>query len=136
MPYTQPHSVPEEGFGTIFDQPWWKRLTSLEPALVRSVVIAVVGVLALAGLDATAVGDKLIDGWTYIFAVLPLIQGWWTRQAVVPTAKTVAVLRPDGQVEAADAAPEPNGEIVTVQEVPEYDAERLGIDPHPYLDEE
>lgn len=44
--------------------------------------------------------------------------------------------RSDGQVVATANSPLPTGEIVTVQEVPEYDAERLGVDPHPYLDEE
>lgn len=68
---------------------WWERVKSFEPALLRAVVVAVVGVLALVGIDATETGDKIVTGWTYLFSLIPLLQAWWTRAAVTPNAKVV-----------------------------------------------
>lgn len=65
--------------------PWWERLRLFEPAMVRAVVVAVVGVLALWGVDAADVGERVSGSWELLFAVLPIVQGWWTRTVVSPS---------------------------------------------------
>lgn len=66
---------------------WWTRLRTAEPALVRAVVFAVVGVLLIWGIDLTEWGEKISASWALLFALIPLVQGWWTRSVVTPTAK-------------------------------------------------
>lgn len=66
---------------------WWARLRTAEPALVRAVVIAVVGALAVWGIDLTEWGDRVNATWALLFPLIPLVQGWWTRTVVTPTAK-------------------------------------------------
>lgn len=95
---------------------FWERLRTLEPALVRGVVVALVFVVGLVGFNIADVGDKVVAGYTAIFAVIPLIQAWWTRSAVVPASQVVAVVAPDGQALAGPASPVPDGEHVVVEQ--------------------
>lgn len=103
----------------------FERLRTLEPAVVRGVVVALVFVVGLVGFNIADVGEKVVAGYTALFALIPLIQAWWTRSAVVPASQVVAVAAPDGQVFAGPAAPEPDGTIVVVTEA---------IDPFDWLD--
>lgn len=66
-----------------------KRLLSLEPAIVRAVLGALVIVVGAIGFDVTGVAERIDVAWTALFAAAPLVVGWWTRQAVTPNAKVV-----------------------------------------------
>lgn len=64
----------------------WK-LVHLDPAVYRALIIAVFGILASIGV---VVSDQVPDQvLVLILALLPLIQGVWTRDAVVPEEKVV-----------------------------------------------
>lgn len=90
----------------------WQRIKTFEPALLRAVVLAVVGVLALWGLDLTEWGDRVVNSWTLLFPVLFLVQGWWTRSSVTPAAAVVEEVRPNGEIVAGPASPLPTGSVV------------------------
>jgi hypothetical protein len=94
------------------DEPLWKRLLTLEPALVRGVVTAIVSVALIWGLDLTDLGDKVNETANIIGALLPLLQAWWTRSAVTPTAQVVRKEEADGAIVAGPAAPEPTGLVL------------------------
>lgn len=87
---------------------WWQRVRTFEPALLRAALAAIVVVLAAVGLDVSDVTGRIDVAWTAIFAVLPLLQGWWTRQATTPTAVVVEQATPSGEVVAG-----PANELVT-----------------------
>lgn len=93
----------------------WQRIKTFEPALLRAVILAVVGVLALWGLDLTEWGDRVVNSWTLLFPVLFLVQGWWTRSSVSPAAAVVEEVQPNGDVVAGPASPLPTGTIVSQQ---------------------
>lgn len=95
---------------------FWERLRTLEPAVVRGVVVALVFVVGLVGFNIADVGDKVVAGYTALFALVPLIQAWWTRGVVVPASQVVAVATSDGQAVAGPASPIQNGEIVVVDQ--------------------
>lgn len=65
----------------------FERLLALEPALVRSVASVVVLIGANVGLNINAHVDSAVTVTLAVLALLPLIQGWWTRAAVTPNAK-------------------------------------------------
>jgi hypothetical protein len=91
---------------------WWERVKKFEPALLRAVVLAVVGVLGLWGLDLTEWGDRLVNSWTLLFPVLFLLQGWWTRSVVVPQANVIEQVTPEGLVLAGPASPVETGTVL------------------------
>lgn len=97
-----------------FDQPWWRRLTSLEPAVVAGVVTAVVGVGALVGIDLSDLGERITAAWLLILPALALVQAWWTRSRVTPTARTAAVVDRAGHTLAGPASAEPTGAPVVI----------------------
>lgn len=77
------------------DEPsWWARLRTAEPALVRAVVAALVGALLIWGVDLTQWGDRVNATWALLFPLIALVQGWWTRTVVTPTARTTAAAAP------------------------------------------
>lgn len=86
------------------DSFWWK-LVNLQPATWRGIVTAVVALAVAVGFKvAPEVPDAV---FLVILAVLPVIQGVWTRKGVTPNAK-VAVVVPDpinapNTVEAGEA---------------------------------
>ena len=65
------------------------RLLSLEPALVRSVAAFIVLVASNIGLNITDEANQAVTVVLAGLALVPLLQGWWTRQAVTPNAKVV-----------------------------------------------
>lgn len=90
----------------------WQRIKTFEPALLRAVVLAVVGVLALWGLDLTEWGDRIVNSWTLLFPVLFLVQGWWTRGVVTPQNAVVETVDEHGTHLAGPASPLPTGSVV------------------------
>lgn len=70
----------------------WYRLTKLEPAVYRGLIVAVVAILATVGVSiAPGLPDQII---ALIWAVSAIVQALWTRQSVTANAK-VAVSVPD-----------------------------------------
>lgn len=83
---------------------WW-RLTHLDPAVYKGLVVAVIGLLAALGIViAPGIPDQVIG---LVVAVMAIVQGIWTRRDVTPNAKVVAYL-PDPfephAIEAGNAA--------------------------------
>jgi hypothetical protein len=66
---------------------FFARLNAFEPAMVRAVLSAVVVILGTVGLEFAPIADKIDTAWVALFAVLPILQGMLTRQAVTPNAK-------------------------------------------------
>jgi hypothetical protein len=65
---------------------WWK-LTHLEPAVYRALIMAVFGILASLGIVVSdAIPDQVV---VLVLALLPLIQGVWTRAGVTANDKVV-----------------------------------------------
>jgi hypothetical protein len=66
----------------------WKYLSTFEPAALRGVWVSVVGLLTALGLQLS---DTLTGKADAILAaavvIIPILQGLWTRQAVVPVAR-------------------------------------------------
>lgn len=78
--------MPEESF-------WW-RITHLEPAIFKGLILSLVGILAAFGVHVSdAVPDGLIG---FIIAGLAFAQALWTRRSVTPNAKVVAYVDNDG----------------------------------------
>lgn len=80
-----------------------RRLLTLEPALLRAVLVAIAVVLGTVGLDATDAFERVNVAWAALFAVFPLVQGWWTRTAVTPNAAVVEQVKPSGVIVAGPA---------------------------------
>lgn len=83
-----------------------RRPTRTEPAMIRGVIVAVLGLLTTLGASWAADVDK---GTIATFAVgisvfLPLLQALWTRYAVTPNANVVAQVTPAGNVVTGEAA--------------------------------
>lgn len=89
-----------------------RRLLTLEPALVRGVITAIVFVAALWGLDVADLGEKVSQTILVLLALVPLIQAWWTRGVVTPDAKVVQSVEPNGDVVAGPASPSPTGMVL------------------------
>lgn len=71
---------------------FWYRLTKLDPALFRGLVIAAVAILASIGVAINpALPDALVG---LIWALSAVVQALWTRPAVTANAR-VAVSVPD-----------------------------------------
>lgn len=60
----------------------WERLKTFEPALLGAAIAAVVGTLALWGIDVSAIGDRIDGSWALLYPVIILVQGWWVRGKV------------------------------------------------------
>lgn len=72
---------------------FWERLAALNPAVVRAVVVAIVGVVALVA--GKAIDDGTVDVIVNVLMViLPIVAGFFIKRAVTPNAKVV-VLKPD-----------------------------------------
>jgi hypothetical protein len=93
--------------------PWWRRLLTLEPALVRGTITALVTLGLVWGVDFTALGDQLGRTADILLGLSALIGAAWTRSVVTPTARVVQVVGPDGTVTAGPASPLPTGAVIT-----------------------
>lgn len=68
---------------------WWK-LTHLDPAVYKGLVVAVIGLLAAFGVAiAPDIPDQVIG---LVVALMAIVQAIWTRRDVTPNAKVVAYL--------------------------------------------
>lgn len=95
---------------------FWYRLTKLDPALYRGLIVATVTLLASIGvIVAPGIPDALI---AFVAIIIPIIQALWTRSAVTANAR-VAVVVPDpvfapDEVEPGEAVTTaPNSEIIS-----------------------
>jgi len=89
-----------------------KRLSTLEPVLVRAVIVAVVMLAAIWGANFTALGDQIGRSVDIIYAAAVLVSAWWARSAVTPTATVVETVTPDGTRIAGPASPLPTGSVI------------------------
>lgn len=94
---------------------FWYRLTKLEPAVYRGLIVATVALLASIGIVISpGVPDALVG---FIWALSAIVQALWTRGSVTANAR-VSVLVPDPVnnpqiVEAGEAiSTAPNAEII------------------------
>lgn len=92
---------------------WYHRLVTLEPAVIRGLLVSVFAVLALFGVEF-ATEENALTIVNAIVAVLPLLAGVFIRGAVTPVAKTAAREGEHGGFVAEDAAPYPNETPVDV----------------------
>lgn len=92
---------------------WFRRLATLEPAVLRGALVSLFAVLALLGAE-WATEANAITVVTAVTAVLPLLAGIFIRPAVTPNAKTAAKEATEGGYEAGEAAPYPEGTPVEV----------------------
>lgn len=89
-----------------------RRLLTLEPAVVRGVIGALVLVLALWGVDAADLGSRVEQTVLTVLALVPLVTAWWTRSAVTPNAKVAEAVEADGTRVAGPASPLPTGATI------------------------
>lgn len=90
----------------------WKKLLTVEPALVRGVIGAIVSIGLIWGLDFTGVGEQLAQTADIVGGLVVLLTAWWTRSAVTPAALVVEEVKPDGRVVAGEASPLPTGQVI------------------------
>lgn len=110
----------------------WRRLLTLEPAVVRVVVGAIVAALLVWGVDLTDLGERIAATADILGGTLvPALTAWWVRSGVTPTAKVVQEVTADGLVIAGPASPLPTGARVLTP--PEHDAD---LSPYPYRSED
>lgn len=83
-----------------------------QPAVIRGVIVAALGFLASLGFGwAADVDRETIAAVSVLLAtLLPILQGFWTRAAVVPAETTLAYVAAGGVPVAGDAATEPTGQ--------------------------
>lgn len=88
---------------------WLKKLVTLEPALVRGIVGALVAIGLVWGVDFTGVGEQISETADIVGGLVALLTPWWTRAAVTPAALVVEEVKPDGTTVAGPASPLPTG---------------------------
>lgn len=68
---------------------WW-RLTHLDPAIYKGIVVAVVALLTSIGVVISpTIPDSVV---ILIVAVMSMVQALWTKTSVTPNAKVIAYL--------------------------------------------
>lgn len=97
---------------TVSKMTGWKRLLTIEPALVRGVIGAIVSIGLIWGLDFTGIGEQLAQTADIVGGLVVLLTAWWTRSAVTPAALVVEEVKPDGRVVAGEASPLPTGQTI------------------------
>lgn len=65
---------------------WWVRLRTMEPAMLRGIVGAVVVALGYWGVNVSDVADKISNSYAALFPVVILVISWWTRSVVYSPA--------------------------------------------------
>lgn len=105
---------------------WWEHVRALEPARVRAVWTAIVGVLLALGVSVSADLNGAVEAIIVaLFAVLPLVQGEATRAKVTPT------VRVDAELAEAAADADSDGDLEFIDEDEEDDVEEIGSDGEP-----
>lgn len=64
-----------------------RRLMAFEPVQMRALLVALVVAAGAFGLELSPYADRIDVAWTALFAVIPILQGLFTRPAVTPNAK-------------------------------------------------
>lgn len=91
--------------GSITEMGWFRKLLTLEPAVVNSIVASVITLLALWGIDASQIATQIGDSALIIVAIVNIIFGFVTRSEVMPVAKVAAFFSPKtGKVESGLAS--------------------------------
>jgi hypothetical protein len=98
---------------TVSKMSGWKRLLTVEPALVRGVVGAIVSIALIWGVDFTGLGEQISQTADIVGGLVVLLTAWWTRSAVTPAALVVEEVKPDGTTVAGPASPLPTGQVIT-----------------------
>lgn len=88
---------------------WWSRLLTIEPAIVKGVVGALVALGLIWGVDLTPLGDRLTQTADILGSLVAILTPVWIRQSVTPDAKVVQTVEPDGRIVAGPASPAPTG---------------------------
>jgi hypothetical protein len=91
---------------------WWKRLLTMEPAVYRGVIGALVSVGLIWGADFADLGERIAQTLDAVGAIVALITPFWIRQATTPAATVVARVDANGDITAGDASPFPTGLVV------------------------
>lgn len=91
----------------------WKRLLTVEPALVRGVIGALVSIGLIWGVDFTGLGEQVAETADILGGLVVLLTAWWTRSSVTPSALVVEQVEPNGRVIAGEASPLPTGQVIT-----------------------
>jgi hypothetical protein len=90
----------------VITKPWWHRLLTLEPAIVRGVIGSLVALALVWGLDFTDLGEQLKESADIIGSLVALVTAWWTRSVVTPAGQVEARVDPDTGVTVAGPAHE------------------------------
>jgi len=88
---------------------WWSRLLTIEPAIVKGVIGALVALGLIWGVDLTPLGDQLTQTADILGSLVAILTPVWIRQSVTPDAKVVQTVEPDGRIVAGPASPAPTG---------------------------
>lgn len=82
------------------DSFWW-RITHLEPAIFKGLILSLVGILTAFGVHVSdAIPDSLIG---FIVVALAFAQAMWTRKSVTPNAKVVSYVDNHGNLTPGEA---------------------------------
>lgn len=92
---------------------WLKKLVTMEPALVRGIVGALVAIGLVWGVDFTGLGEQISQTADIIGGLVALLTPWAIRAAVTPAALVVEEVKPDGTTVAGPASPLPTGQVIT-----------------------
>lgn len=114
--------------------PFWQRLATLEPALIRQAGNLLLLVATFAGFTISdqidAVVAIIVAGVAFVAAVLTWLS---TRKVVTPTAVVVAQVEADGQAVAGPASVVETGELVVTTAVEPWAFEKVdNSEPTPF----
>lgn len=71
---------------------WFQKISELEPALLRALLVALAAVLAQV-LNHTVIDDDDVNNWVDFFsAAAAILSGFLIRPAVIPSAKVISYL--------------------------------------------
>lgn len=87
----------------------WSRLLTIEPAIVKGVIGALVALALIWGVDLTPLGEQLSQSADVLGSLVAILTPVWIRQSVTPDAKVVQTVEPDGRIVAGPASPAPTG---------------------------
>lgn len=71
---------------------FFKRLATFEPTMVRAVLTAVAVAAGAFGLELSPWFEQVNVAWLALYGIIPILQGLFTRPAVVPNAKVEAIV--------------------------------------------
>lgn len=66
---------------------FFARLAAFEPVQLRALLTALVVILGTVGLEFAPIAERIDTAYLAFFAVIPILQGLFTRPAVTPNAK-------------------------------------------------